>query len=395
MPRERLLRFFAACYLAQGLGGVIFEPLLYLLKDGLGLDAAGSGAFVSAMTLPLLLKPLFGLAADSITQPGRRRLTAAAGLALNAAGLLALSALPLSYASLLGLLLVVNSGFVLADLACDALMVEHGRKLGETGMFQSVQIGVLYLSLAVTGLGGGWLSARASPSAVFALAAAAPLLALWSCLRLPEDPAAGAARRGLAGLAELARDRRAWAAAGLIFLWSFAPALGTAQFYFQTQELKLGPVLIGALSSLAGLAGVAGAAATHRASRRGLGLEPRLRWLLPVGAALALLQLACVGAASSIAVSIVVGGVGVFFRLALMELAASCCPEGAEAAAFAAFMSVFNLAAWSSNALGSAVYARIGGQNAWTALAALGALATVAAWPLLSAAQCTTRRPPR
>ena len=50
MSRDRLYFFFASVYLAQGLVGVAYEPISFLLKDGLGLGASESASFVAWMT---------------------------------------------------------------------------------------------------------------------------------------------------------------------------------------------------------------------------------------------------------------------------------------------------------------------------------------------------------
>lgn len=387
---DRLLFFFAACYFGQGMAGLIYEPLSYLLKDGLGLSPAESSSFIAWMTAPFLIKPLFGFVSDALPLEGRRRrphLILASLLWAGGLAALALLETP-SYGRLLSLLLLVNAGTVLADAACDGVMVEQGLKKGRTGVYQAVQLAALYLSLVATGLGGGWLAAHASPSQVFALAAVFPALLLLSIAWVREGASAPAAHRSLAGLRLLLKNAVFWRLALLIFLWSFAPFLGTAQFYYQSQTLGFGPVFIGGLSTAAGAAGFLGAAAFPKAQEK-LGPEGLLKAAVWVWAPLQLFYLAYRGPASALALTVLFSLFGTAFRLALMDLAARSCPKGAEAAAFALYMAVFNAAAWTSNTAGGWLYEHLGvlwgAHGAAGALAVLGGAATLCAAPMLRA----------
>ena len=334
MRRDRLYLFFAVNYFAQGMAGLAYEPVSYYLKDALGLGPAQAAAFVVWMTLPLTIKPLFGLLTDFLPWAGRRRgphlvavslLTTASWLLL--AGLKA----PL-YGEALALLVLVNVGFVLSDVVCDAVMVERGKEQGLTGKYQAVQIGTLYATLVVTGLGGGWLAGHAPYRTAFALAAIFPLMTAASALWVQEAEVGGVsetAARGWKALSGMFQDQRAWAVAGGIFLWSFCPFLGTAQFYYQSEAVKLSPLFIGGLSTAGGLAGMAGAALFARLT--GAGTQRVARASIWLGAPLSLLYFLYKGPGSILILTLLFSLTGVVFRLAWMDLAAKSCPAGAEA----------------------------------------------------------------
>lgn len=393
--RDPLLLFFAFNYLAQGLGGVVYEPLSYLLKDGLGLSAGASSTFLFWMTLPFLVKPLFGLATDLFPVRGRRRLPYLLLVSiLSLAAWLTLAGLrSYGYFGLLGLLFLTNIGVVGADLVCDAVMVEQGQRAGKTGFFQAVQIATLYGGIAVTGLGGGWLVRHASMRAVFLIAAGCSAMFVLSARWVREPKADARARRlGWDALVALLSQRRFWAVSAFIFLWSFCPFLGTAQFYYQSNALKLSPVFIGLASTLAGAAGALGAAFYGRSMLKSVRTDQWVRAAVWVGAPLSLLYLVYRGAASVAAVEIVYGFVGVALRLGLMDLAAQSCPAGAEATAFAAYMAVFDLAASASNTAGGRLYDKFltlfaaSANPAYASAAALmliGTAATLCCWPLI------------
>lgn len=196
------------------------------------------------------------------------------------------------------------------------------------------------------------------------------------------------ARRGWSGLAEMFKNPGAWAVALGIFLWSFRPFLGTAQFYYQSEWVKLSPIFIGGLSTLGGFAGMAGAALFARLVPGGTGKVTRASiWL---GGPLSLLYVFYTGPWSIAILTALFSLTGVVFRLAWMDLAAKSCPEGAEATVFAAYMAVFNIAASSSNAFGGHWYEKLaaaqGPYRAMVLLSLAGTLATAVAWPCLRVA---------
>jgi len=389
---RRLYGFFAVNYLVQGLAGLAYEPIDYLLKDGLRLGSADAALFVTWMTLPFTFKPLFGLLTDFLPWSGRRRAPHMVAVSLLTSGAWAALALLRGwrYGPTLALLLLVNVGTVLSDVVCEGVMVERGRELGKTGPFQAAKVGMLYAALVLSGLGGGWLAAHAGYRTIFLLAACLPLATAAAAARV-DDPAVGGvaatAARGWSGLSSVFAERRAWAIAAAIFLWSFCPFLGIAEFYYQSVALKLSPVFIGALTTAGGLAGAAGAAIFGRLSRGRAESVKLARWSVAIGGPLGLLYLGYVGPGSALALTVLYGLTGVVFRLSWMDLCARSCPKGAEATTFAAFMAVFNLAAAASNAAGGACYDRLaaarGPYFAMAALTLAGTVCTFAAWPLL------------
>lgn len=390
MKRDRIYLFLAVNYFAQGMGGLAYEPVSYYLKDALGLGPAESAVFVAWMTLPLTIKPLFGLLTDFLPWAGKRRAPhlVVVSLLTSVAWLLLAGLKEPNYNAALALLILVNVGFVLSDVVCDAVMVERGKERGKTGIYQAVSIGTLYATLIITGLGGGWLAQHAPYRWAFLLTAFFPALTALSA-RWIEESGVGdiqeTAARGWTGLSGMIRDPKAWAVALGIFLWSFCPFLGTAQFYYQSEALKLSPIFIGGLATAGGFAGLAGAALFGRLTAGGT--EKVARASIWLGAPLSLLYMFYTGPKSVLALTVLFSLIGVVFRLAWMDLAAKACPAGAEATVFAAYMAVFNLAAMASNTMGGAWYehlsAAYGTYMAMVTLSLVGTAGSLAAWPCL------------
>ena len=75
---RRLVVLFGLAYFAQGLGqsgGLISQPLNYYLKAGLGLNPAQVSEYLAILTLPWVIKPLYGLVSDYLPLFGYRRKT--------------------------------------------------------------------------------------------------------------------------------------------------------------------------------------------------------------------------------------------------------------------------------------------------------------------------------
>ncbi len=386
---DRAYLFFAANYFAQGMSGIAYEPISYLLKDALGLGAGAASSFVAWMTLPYTLKPALGALSDAWPLGGYRRRY----YLLGSSFLACLSWLVLAwrpsyrYGSTLALLTAVNVGVAFSDVLCDAVMVRQGQDLRKTGPYQAVQIGTLYLSLVLTGIGGGWMAAHLSYRAIFALTALFPFLIGASTFLIDESPEPLSSGRAWSGLASALKSRGFWAASAVILLWNFLPYQGTCFFYYQSDALGFSKTFIGVLSTVGGAFGVLGAWLYWRLCGRRDTLT-MVRWSIVYGAPLTMVYLLYRGPLSALAITALLGVLGVAMRLSLMDMVARLCPAGAEATTFALYMALFNLAALASNTAGGKLYdvlrSGLGSPHAaMAALVLLGVGTTLACRPIL------------
>lgn len=399
--RDKTILFFIATYLAQGLIGIAYEPIYYLQKDVLGLGVRESGFFAAAMTLPFLFKPVLGAVSDAFPLGGRRRVPylLLATLA-TALGWTALAFTPrYTVFNCVLLLIVVHVGISFVDVLCDGVMVERGKAMKKTGVYQSVQIGTLYLMLVVSGVGGGFLAEHASYKAIFALTACFPLMILFTLWTVDEQPLENdphTVRRFRDGMLVLFKNPVFWASSAIILLFNFKPYQGTARFFYQNDALGFSKILIGSLTSLDGISGVAGAGLYWwlldrkiRVGARSIVLTTAtlVKATVILGAPLSLLWVGYRTPGTAAVITVLFGFLGVAMRLSLMDLVAQACPKHGEATAFALFMSVFNLAAWGSNTTGAVLYGNLGehlgAHGAMAALIVFGAACTALCWPFL------------
>ncbi|MGD2053232.1 MAG: hypothetical protein PVG45_03910, partial [Gammaproteobacteria bacterium] len=139
---RRLIALFVLAYFAQGLsqaGGLISQPLNYYLKTGLGLSATDISEYLAILTIPWMVKPVYGLISDYIPLLGYRRRTWLMLVNLIAAsGFLWLTGLK-DVSTIVVALVLTAFGTAFSDVIIDALVVENGNRTGQTARFQGMQ----------------------------------------------------------------------------------------------------------------------------------------------------------------------------------------------------------------------------------------------------------------
>jgi len=350
---RRRYAFFSVNYFVQGAIGIAYEPLNYLLKDRLKLTPGESAGFFAWITLPLLFKPLFGYVTDFVPLGRYRRkphLVLAAFLGASAFFAVAMQA-RYTYRSLLIPMTLSCLAMAFADAVCGGFLVEDGKERRQTGRYQAIHIGMLYLSVILVGAGGGWMTAHIPFSRIFALAGFLALVLVAAVFLVHETGSEAPRRRTAAPLWALLRTRSFWMLSLTIVLWNFYPFLGTVQFYYQSNVLRLNPQWIGSLMSVGSIAGLIGSAVFWKFCR-GREMDRWVSWG-PIGMALVSLSyLFYFNAVSVTLVETLFGFASVFFRLALLDLIARSCPTDAEATSYALFLTFFDIAMYGSNAIG-------------------------------------------
>jgi MFS family permease len=354
---RRRYGFFLTCYFVQGAIGIIYEPLNYILKDHLRLTPGQASGFIACMTFPLLLKPLYGIMTDYVPLGGNRRkphLVLAAFL--SAVAFFGLAAqTEYRYAALLFLMTLSIFAMAFADVVCGGWLVEDGKGRQATGPYQAIHIGSLYFSAVLVGIGGGWMTSHLPFSWIFGVAAILPMGIVAAALFVHEEKNAQVVPRTASPLWSFLRTKQFLALSLTILLWNFYPFLGTVQFYYQSNVLRLNPLWIGSLTTIGSVAGLAGSAVFWKFCRG----ENTGAWVRRGPVVMAVVSLSYLfyrGPVSVILVEALFGFSTVFFRLALLDLIARTCPVHAEATFYALFLAFFDIAMYGSNAIGGKLY---------------------------------------
>jgi MFS family permease len=365
---NHLVFLFGIVYFAQGIaqsGGLISLPLNYYLKEVMQLNELDATNYLTILTIPWLIKPVYGLVSDFISLFGYRRKSWLLVLnILTCIGYFWLAEIGNNDQLIMALLLTAI-GTAASDVIIDALMIENGRKFNMIVQFQAVQWFWFYVAQIVTSILGGWLAEMADPDTGLRTAAiitmvAPAIIAILSWLIVKEEKTAmdlNSLKATVTGLRETLRSRILWATILFLVLWNFSPGFGIPIYYLMTDTLKFSQSFIGHLGAISSAGSILGAWLYGKyISNRSMDFQLVFSILTS-----ALSTFSYLGAITPtpysgllfIALSFFFGITSMVALLAILTLAARACPEKAEGFTFAVLMSIVNGCAQLSAMMGS------------------------------------------
>ena len=366
---SRLMLFFAIVYMVEGIGqakiGVIWQPLTHYLKETQGWSALQIAASLSVLDVPWIIKPLYGMVSDFLPLFGYRRRSYL--LLANVAAVAAFlwTTQVLAPASIVFALLLTAIALAASSTVCGALLVENGQKHHASAAFINQQWLWFNVAVMVASVVGGELIEYLSPEgalhAAAAIAAIAPV-AIIGCLSLVEEEPAGISvaefKRALRGFLDTFRSRTLWLIAAFLFCYYFSPGFGTPLYFNMTDHLHFSQGMIGLLSSISAGGWIAGGL-IYRFVLRGMATRTLLNLSILCGTLATLAFLGMVDEATAIVVYFLNGVAGMIANIATLTLAADHSPKRSEGFAFAALMSVINLATPLSDTIGAFLYEHV------------------------------------
>ncbi len=366
---SRLMLFFAIVYMVEGIGqakiGVIWQPLTHYLKETQGWSALQIAASLSVLDVPWIIKPLYGMVSDFLPLFGYRRRSYL--LLANVAAVAAFlwTTQVLAPASIVFALLLTAIALAASSTVCGALLVENGQKHHASAAFINQQWLWFNVAVMAASVVGGELIEYLSPEgalhAAAAIAAIAPV-AIISCLSLVEEEPAGISvaefKRALRGFLDTFRSRTLWLIAAFLFCYYFSPGFGTPLYFNMTDHLHFSQGMIGLLSSISAGGWIAGGL-IYRFVLRGMATRTLLNLSILCGTLATLAFLGMVDEASAVVVYFLNGVAGMIANIATLTLAADHSPKRSEGFAFAALMSVINLATPLSDTIGAFLYEHV------------------------------------
>ena len=366
---SRLMIFFGLVYFAQGLGqsgGLINQPLTNYLKT-LGLNTDQATQLLAVLTIPWIIKPLYGLVSDFFPLFGYRRksyLFLMNGLAT--AGFLWLTGLTETGMIVVALVLTAL-GIAASDVLVDAIMVERGQQTGQIKRFQSQQWMWFNVAAITVGLLGGWLSdvlapATALHTAALITACAPAGVLIATAFLVHEDKTAinpALLKSSTASLLSVLKSRTLWIVAGFLAFWNFSPSFGTPLYYHMVDRLQFDQYFIGQLGSMTAVGSVIGAYVYQRYLAACFSTTALIYLSILLGTLSTVAYLLLADRQSAVILSFVTGLVGMVPFLTMLSLAAAACPPHAEGFTFAALMSVFNATSQLSALFGAHLYENV------------------------------------
>ncbi|MGH7246899.1 MAG: MFS transporter, partial [Pseudomonadota bacterium] len=359
--------FFALVYVVEGLGqagaGLIAQPLNYFLKQVYGWTPVQVTASLTVLTLPWIIKPVYGIVSDFVPLFGYRR---KAYLVLaNAVGSLAFFAVTriVQPGPLILVLLATAYAMAISSTLCGAVLVENGQRLNRSDAFVNQQWLWFNVAAVASALFGGELVAHLSPQGALHAAAAivgfAPFAAILGALFLIDETPSRLdlteMKHSFRGLVATFTHRELWLIGLFLFLYYLNPGFGLPLYYYMTDTLKFPQDYIGILGAINSVGWIVGAV-LYRRWIDGMTSRRLLNFSILLGVVTTLAFLLLRGEVSAAVINFFSGMAGIVAFVATLTLAADYCPKRAEGFAFAALMSLLNLSSTISNNLGAYLY---------------------------------------
>ncbi|MFH1759316.1 MAG: MFS transporter [Patescibacteria group bacterium] len=248
-----LMWLVATYYFLQGMGGnpgLHSQALELFLKKSLLLNPMGQASFFFIITIPWMIKPLYGMISDFLPIFGYRRASyfvIASILSVIAYVLVVLFGY--SYLNVVILLTISSVGFAFSDVLCDAVMVEKGQPLNATDKLQSAQWAAISVASVILMFSGGYIAQYLSLQTAVLLSLVFPICVLLVTIFFLKEKKAisveDSAKKAWQGLKAAFKMKAIWGCAIFIFVFYLCPSFGTALYNYQIDKLKFTQVNIG------------------------------------------------------------------------------------------------------------------------------------------------------
>jgi MFS family permease len=395
-----LLFFFGLVYFAQGIGqtgGLVGQPLQFFLKEALGFTPSQIAGWMAILIIPWTIKPIYGLISDFLPiMRSRRKSWLLIMNALAAVGFVMLIGAGSIHAVVVALL-VAAFGTAFSDVVTDAVMVEQGRATGKTQQFQGTQWMWMAVASIFSSILGGYLCEWFAPVEALHIAAGITILAplavfaaVWFLIKdAPAEISVSQFKETGRSYLAVLKSKKILFVALFIAFWNFSPGFGTPFYFYMTDTLKFSQSFIGQLGAIGSVAQVLGALMFTAWFAPKMSTLNLVKLSVVIGFVGTLAYLLIGGVWSAIIVTFIVGMAAQVAFLTVMGVAAEACPKNAEGFAFAALMSISNLATQGSSNFGAYLYDHVF-NSSLTPLILVSALFTLATFlfiPILKRVQ--------
>jgi len=373
-PTAELIAILSV-YFVQGILGLARLAVSFFLKDELLLSPVQVSALLGVVTLPWMVKPLFGFISDGLPIFGyRRRPYLVLSGILGAISWVSLATIVHSSWAATVAIALGSLSVAVSDVIVDSLVVERARAESQAhvGSLQSLCWGASAFGGLITAYFSGLLLEHFTTRTVFWITASFPLIVSGVAWLIAESPVNKdgentnllSVKHQLQQLRQAFAQKSIWLPTAFIFIWQATPTADAAFFFFSTNELHFEPEFLGRVRLVTSLASLIGVWIFQR-FLKSVSFRLIFGWSTVISTALGMTMLLLVTHTNralgiddhwfSLGDSLVLTVMGQIAYMPVLVLSARLCPPGVEATLFALLMSVFNLAGMVSYEVGAII----------------------------------------
>lgn len=362
MKNKKLMWLYilsAAIYSAQGFEGVVGLPLFAYLKEQLNLTPEKIMYLSSIITIPWLIKPIFGYFIDQYLTKKFWILMSLIGSIVVSLffGLSPFLTLPLIIiASLFGSYFTANR-----DIANDGLACVEGKENNTCNIFQNVQWTSITITGIFTGLVGGFIAEKLNYKFAYLSLIPLYLLILWIISKYKSEPTIKQSTtlwKTIVSYKELFTNKNFMLGCLLIFMFNYSPSFGVPLQFIERNNFQWNWSFMGIISAISSAVSIIGSLIYWKYSKK-LNIKKVLYFSIFASAGITLCYLYFTPI-SAIVYSILFSVAGMFIFLNIMTFMAKSTLKNKEAVSFAFLCSVNNLAGTCSSLTGAWLYPLVG-----------------------------------
>jgi len=370
-------------WLVNGIPGL---GVMYYLQNTLGLQPYAFGIILQVVTIPWLIKPLWGILCDLYPMGGeRRRSYVLLGCIVNAISFCALASGHATLYSTIGFLIVSSLSMAIADVAVDAMVVDIVKEeVGDSVGDMQSRIAMARTVGSATGAIVSFLYflQYSSPLHLFAITAACTFVLLFLCIiclrDIPLRPSFRTNRsvhvsacrvlcKHLRTCVDILWVPDVYGSMLFIIMWGCVPSSGTGMWYYITEPITHGGLgiskkVVALMQVVAGIAAALGIF-LYRKYMHVVSLRTFLCWMIVFTSILSMVPVIVTehlnGTVSPI--WFIFGDdvlLSAAFRVTILPIAIMCayhCPKGSEGTVYAGMMSIVNIADMIGDTLGAMI----------------------------------------
>lgn len=361
--------YFGMLMLTLGLAeptGLVSLPVLFWLKDGLGLGPQSVALFEAVILIPAYFGFAFGFMRDRWRPFGlgdRAYFWLVGPIAIACYAWLAGS--EITWTRLLAGMVVAATAIECLHATTEAQMTAAAQRYAMSGGFSVLGEIAEVVPGMIALLIGGWMASSVSPRTALLVAAIVMAVVLlqssWKTSFAATEVArdAGDTENNAQAVRRLLRHRALPPVMAALVLWNFSPGFGTALLFYLTDQVKVSPEVYGAYGAVLLFSGAVGALAYAAICRR-VALGTTLRWMLVLNLFPAFLLLVARDGMQVLLIAALIGLLLGMGNVALFDLLRRACPTRLEGTGIMLGYSVFTLGGTLGDLAGAWAYQRYG-----------------------------------